>query len=71
MNHEDVRLEDEFWNLVIIWRRKWSINSKQKERRNKSPRMDVIIVRMSVIMVMGKEAVRKSDLHELRCLEYL
>lgn len=45
------------------------MNSKQKERRNKSPRMEVIIIQMSVIMVMGKETIRRPDLHELRCLE--
>lgn len=71
MNHEDVRLEDEFRSLVIIWRRKWGTDSKQKERKNKSPRMEVIIVHMSVTMVMGKEPIRRSDLHELRCSENL
>lgn len=31
----------------------------------------MIVVNKSVIMVVGKEAIRTPDLHELRCLENL
>ena len=40
-------------------------------KSDKIPRLEVIVVNKSVIMVVGKEAIRTPDLHELRCLENL
>ena len=60
MNHEDVRLEDELWSYHLEEKVGYEFSAEEKKEFSaeggKSLRMEVIIVHMSVIMVMGKEA---------------